>query len=265
MRTFGIISEGPSDQIIIENILVGYFNDLDLPEKIRFLQPMHDATDDRKHGGWLNVFEYCKSQYFIEALEQNDYLIIQIDTDSCEEVNFDVSRRNAHGEVRTPKEMISKVVEKFEELFSANHAEKFYLFKERILFAICVEEIECWLLPLYHTDKNRSRTYGCIQKLNPRIEAKFGVFIDKGNKSVALPHYDKFSRAFIKRKTIDSVYDDNISLKVFLDSLAKVDLNYFPTELIATFAVYFLQIKQQLYEKINARCFDVCSHPFICT
>ncbi len=223
MSTFGIISEGPSDQIVIENILCGYFSNPDLI--VRHLQPMHDATDSdsRKYGGWMRVFEYCRSQYIIEALEQNDYLIIQIDTDCCEEKHFGVSRRDASGKDRTPEEIIKSVAEKFEDLFSTTHGENFAHFKHRLLFAICVEELECWLLPLYHNDKIKASIRSCIAKLNPKLEAAFGVYIDKSNKSPVLRHYDRFSRPFLKRKTIDAIYDHNVSLKVFFDVLGKIE------------------------------------------
>jgi hypothetical protein len=226
MSTFGIISEGPSDQIIIRNILVGYFSDPDI--SLQPLQPSTDATDIadiRGHGGWMNVFEYCKSDFIVGAFEQNDFVIIQIDTDSCEEINFDVSRRNADGSVSTPEEMIFKILAKFEQIFLSNHSDKYGIFKNRILYAICVEEIECWLLPLYHTDHKKEATFGCINKLNPRLQEEFKVYIDKSNKSVALPHYRKFAKPFSKRKNIDKIYNDNFSLKIFLDNINKVDVN----------------------------------------
>ena len=151
---------------------------------------------------------------------------MQIDTDVCEEKNYDVSRRHENGESRTPEDLIIKVIEKFDQLFIESHKEKYELFKNRIFFAISVEEIECWLLPLYHDDKTKSSaTNNCIHKLNPKLIDKFDKFIDKNNKSTALPHYDKFSRPFIKRKKIDDIYHANVSLKIFLDSLSKIELN----------------------------------------
>ena len=222
MNTFGIISEGPTDQIIIENILVGYFDDPDLSRNIRPLQPLNDATDKRGFGGWVNVFEYCKSDYFVEALEQNTYLIIQIDTDCCEEINYDVKKSKPTGERLTTEELVNAVIAKFESVLATQFGEEYPLFKHRILFAISVEEIECWLLPLYHDDKLREATNNCVHKLNPKLTAQFGRFIDKNNKSSALPHYGKFSRPFIKRKNIDKIYHHNVSLKLFLDSLGKI-------------------------------------------
>jgi hypothetical protein len=223
MHTFGIISEGPTDQIIIENILVGYFDDEDLPTHVRYLQPLHDASDKVAPGGWTRVFEYCNSDYLAEALEQNDYLIIQIDTDCCEEKNYDVRRMKHTGEMLSPEELIKKVIEKFEALFINKFRDEYQLFKQKLLFAISVEEIECWLLPLYPDDKTKGLTNNCIHKLNPKITEKFGKYIDKKNKAVSLPYYGKFSRPFIKRKNIDAIYHDNISLKIFLNSLARID------------------------------------------
>jgi len=226
VKTFGIISEGPTDQIIIENILVGYFNDYDLPARIKYLQPLNDATDDdiRKYGGWKNVFEYCQSDYLIDAFEQNDYIVIQIDTDCCEEKHYDISRRDESGDILSAEQLIKKVVEKFELVFTTSHQEKYQRFKDRLLFAICVEETECWLLPLYHDSKIKESTNNCIHKLNPVLTEKFGKYIDKNNKSAALPYYGKFSKGFIKRKMIDAIYHDNISLTVFLDGIGIIDM-----------------------------------------
>ena len=225
MPTFGIISEGPSDQIVIENILSGYFGDPNL--EVRHLQPLRDATDAsdiRKFGGWFKVFEYCQSQNIVDALEHNEYLIIQVDTDCCEEKHYDISRRHDSGRDRSPEEMIEKVLEKFQQLLEKHHGQQVDKFKNRLIFAICVEELECWLLPLYHKDKKRSATRNCINKLNPRLGEEFGVYIDKSNKSPVLRYYEKFSKPFLKRKNIDAICDDNVSLKIFLNKLQEIKL-----------------------------------------
>lgn len=63
MTTFGLITEGITDQEVITNILFGYYDnpDLDITE----LQPLKDETDSKKSanfGGWGNLLEYCKSK-----------------------------------------------------------------------------------------------------------------------------------------------------------------------------------------------------------
>ncbi len=156
MVKFGFITEGLTDQIVIEYILSGYFDtdDLDINE----LQPIRDETDKNRsenYGGWTLVFEYCKSDRFKQAFQFNDYIIIQIDTDVCEEKHYDVSKRNEDGKELEPVDLIHNVREKFkkeligEEFFNNN--------KEKIIFAISVHSIECWLLPLYFTDNRKAK------------------------------------------------------------------------------------------------------------
>ena len=74
MATFGLITEGKTDQIVIDNILAGYFNSRDID--INELQPLRDETDKNRSetfGGWYRVFEYCRSIRFKEAFQFNDY------------------------------------------------------------------------------------------------------------------------------------------------------------------------------------------------
>ena len=87
--TIGLVTEGISDQIIISNILYGYFNDDDL--LINELQPLRDETDKNKssnYGGWGNLIEYCKSEVFKTSFQLLEYVVIQIDTDICESYNI---------------------------------------------------------------------------------------------------------------------------------------------------------------------------------
>lgn len=227
MTTFGIISEGPTDQIVLENIVCGYFNDADLNENIHFIQPLRDNTDKygiAEQGGWFNVFEYCKSRRLLESFEQNDYIIIQIDTDRTEDKNYDVKKTNSEGIKYSPEELIGKVIEKFQQIFSMTFEEKYILFKNRIIYAICVEEIECWLLPLYYDDKTQSATNNCIYKLNEKIKNEFGFYIDPENKSKRGKEYDKLSISYSKNKILLASYKKNISLKVFIESLVSLNI-----------------------------------------
>lgn len=226
MKTFGIIAEGPTDQIVIQNILVGFFDEPDLTTSIRNLQPLKDHTDQMvSKGGWLNVFEYCKSQYFLDALIQNDYLIIQIDSDVCEQTHFDVSRRTAEGTPKSDDLLINDIRQRFEQAFIETFGqEKYDLFKNRIIYAICLEEIECWLLPIYFTDKTKSATNNCAHKLNPKLKEKFDVYIDENNKSNMTPNYWKFSRPYSKNKILMSNAEHNPSLSIFINTLKEKNI-----------------------------------------
>jgi len=85
MTTFGLIAEGITDQVVIENILIGYFNNPDIV--VNPLLPLRDETDKNRienYSNWLKVFDYCASSKLKEAFQFSDYLIIQVDTDTSE-------------------------------------------------------------------------------------------------------------------------------------------------------------------------------------
>ena len=56
---FGIIAEGPTDQTVIENILLGYFEDQVDDLAINHVQPPRPLTETP--GGWGHVFK-CLEQ-----------------------------------------------------------------------------------------------------------------------------------------------------------------------------------------------------------
>lgn len=227
MITFGIISEGPTDQIVLENILCGYFSNANLNENIHFIQPFRDNTDKygaADQGGWFNVFEYCMSKRLLESFEQNDYIIIQVDTDRSEDKNFDVRKTNEEGIRYTPEELIGKVIEKFQQIFVTAFEEKHNLFQNRIIYAICVEEIECWLLPLFYDDRIQNATNNCIRRLNNVISDSLGFYIDRNNKNNRGKEYDKLSKGYLKNKILMANYRNNVSLKVFIGSLGLLNI-----------------------------------------
>ncbi len=72
--TFGLIAEGLTDQIVLKNILFGYFKDPDLI--VKNLQPI-DSTDEdddaRKFGGWYKVLKYCQDGDLLSDLVFTDF------------------------------------------------------------------------------------------------------------------------------------------------------------------------------------------------
>ena len=55
MPTFGVIAEGPTDQTVIENILLGYFEEHEDEIDVRFVQPPRPLSEDP--AGWGLVFK----------------------------------------------------------------------------------------------------------------------------------------------------------------------------------------------------------------
>ncbi|MEG4306788.1 phage tail protein [Microcoleus sp. D3_18a_C4] len=212
MISFGLITEGLTDQIVIENILAGYFKSLDLD--VEPLQPERDKDNENKsqHGGWTLVFDYCKSKDFRESFQFIDYIIIQIDTDVSEDYN--IAHQDENGEF-TPQQLIAKVIDKFrdgigEDFYSTN--------QQKIIFAISVHSIECWLLPLYFTDKQKkAKCKNCLNTLNYELSKQHKFTIDKNAKNPE--YYREIAKQYGKHKVLKKHYQDNPSLKFFIEEI----------------------------------------------
>jgi len=216
MTTFGLITEGKTDQIVIENILAGYFDDPDI--MVNWLLPLRDETDRHRvenYSNWYKVFEYCKSPKFKEALQFNNYIIVQIDTDVSEEKHYDISKYE-NGQELEPEELVARVAEKFRGLIG----EDFCLRNtEKIIFAISVHSTECWLLPLYLDKKKSGKTKGCLEALNRQMQKTEKSVIDGKRKNPEI--YEKISKEYCKHKTLMKYYQNNPSLKIFIDEIKK--------------------------------------------
>lgn len=219
MVRFGLVGEGITDQIVLENILGGYFNTADIV--VDALQPTRDATDDNKmsnSGNWHKVMTYCESENFREALVVNGeeyYIIIQIDTDifSGDSVGepYKVATRNEQGELSS-EEILDNVVTKLVELIGEDFYEQH---QTQIIFAVSVREIECWLLPLYYQDKKREKVAGCLDTLNKALQKKERFTI-----STKDPNYYRIcSKGYRKQKTLFKSYQYNPSFAYFIQQL----------------------------------------------
>jgi hypothetical protein len=213
MTNFGLITEGLTDQIVIESILAGYFNNPDID--IRPLQPERDKDDENKshnYGGWSQVFAYCESNNFKEAFQFIDYIIIQIDPDVSEDYN--IAKQDENGEF-TPQQLIAKVIEKFrdgigEDFYNTN--------QQKIIFAISVHSIECWLLPLYYTDKQKkAKCKNCLNTLNYELSQQHKFTIDKNAKNPE--YYREIAKQYGKHKVLMKHYQDHPSLKIFIEEI----------------------------------------------
>ena len=91
----------------------------------------------------------------------------------------------------------------------------------KIIFAVAVHSIECWLLPLYCKDRKRAKMLNCLTILNQQL-AKINkrLLINPQKKSPRI--YDKISRPYIKRRVLKQHYAANLSLKLFVEKLEDV-------------------------------------------
>jgi hypothetical protein len=217
MASFMLITEGPTDQEALKTMLTGYYGE---EQDFPFLRPRRDATDESKQegrGGWEMVFEHCENGDDLrDDLVFNDYLVIQIDTDVGEERNFGVPL-TAGGEDRLEAEIIRDVCQ----LIIAKLGEDFYEeFQDRIIFAIAVHSLECWLLPLHITKpakdaaKKSSQTKSCADRLKKYFENYGGMIYKKD-----VPTYRKLARGFLDKANIELARKRNVSFNAFISSL----------------------------------------------
>jgi hypothetical protein len=212
MSSFALVTEGLTDQIALETILLGYYSDDDL--EVRPLQPMRDVTDLSRQGsfgGWELVLEYClRTDILNEALAFNDYLIFQIDTDCAEHKNFGVALTDG-GADRSATEVIKDVREI---LIQKIGLELFEEQKHRIFFAIAIHSLECWLLPLHASDaRSAKKTKACEAHLTRALQRKDVLYAKDAD------CYEKLVKGYSKRETIDLHRSKSESFDIFLRSL----------------------------------------------
>lgn len=202
MRTVGLICEGVSEINIMTRILSKYLND----EVI--VNPIEPETKTENgflvqngYGGWQQVLAHCNDETVEKILEFNDYLLIQIDTDASIQKGYDVAPQDESGKTKD----VAVFYQDVKNRLLANIREEVQArYEGRILFAICMNELECWLLPLYYSNSNRCRTNNCLYALNQALGKKnIGGIPEKDkNSAYARNVYHKILKNFKNKKTI---------------------------------------------------------------
>jgi hypothetical protein len=210
--TFGVIAEGPTDQTVIENILLGYFQDQEDEPDVRYVQPPRPLTETP--AGWGHVFKSLERKDYEGALQYNDYLVIHIDTDVQEEPGYGVPRREGGKPLSVP-ELVSRVIARLKRDIDA----AFYQANShRILFAIAVDSIECWLLPLLYGDPKAAKTTGCLESANRTLRKADRKALSAGEEKF-IRAYEEASGGYRKRKTLMQLRNKNPSLGLFIQRL----------------------------------------------
>jgi len=216
---FACVAEGATDLAVLEAILSGYFGDADGDFiKVEPLSPLLDASNKQQKGGggWTKVFHYCQSQPFQTAFQAHDFIVIQIDTDCAHEWHF--NERKLRLDFTPTKEMtVLEVMEiartKFETLFKAAFGNEFLAENQaKIIYAISVNSIECWLLPanvkLLKLKTDKSKIKNCFEALQLNKE-----------KDKNYTKYGELAAAFLNQDKLHKFAKENESLAGFIDEL----------------------------------------------
>ena len=212
MAKFGLITEGITDQIVIENILCGFYKNYeDLDEEIIPLEPPRDETDKQQAysdfgTGWSAIFSYLSEKRFRDDVLNSEYIIIQIDTDIADDIKCDKTQ-SVDDIISCLRAKIIDEIDKNDSFYKEN--------RDKIIFAISIHSLECWILPIY-SQKNEV-IHKCFDKLKievPKVSKKLKV-----NKTYS--DYDKLSRIFVKHKELMKLKSKNKSFEIFIDNLPK--------------------------------------------
>lgn len=219
MANIGLVCEGVSEINVMTRIISKYLGD-----EI-FVNPIEPETKRENgvlvqngYGGWQQVLSHCNDETVERILEYNDYLIIQIDTDASIQTGYDVKPHDNEGKQKTVEVFYQDVKERLLKDISPEIQEKY---EGRIIFAICMNEIECWLLPLFYSDNNRCKMNNCIYTLNQALGKKNigGIPDTDKNSPNARNVYNKILKNFKNKKTIHDCaqyhYDFNELIKQF--------------------------------------------------
>ncbi|MFY9260539.1 MAG: hypothetical protein WAO71_08540 [Gallionella sp.] len=208
MLTFAFVTEGITDQAVLENILYGIFGD---EIKIKPLTPLMSAGN-KPDGGWERLFGYCQSEKFRDFLRSeyctgDEFIIVQIDTDTAEHPNFGVAIN------RPPIEIIADV----KQLIVQKIGNDFYQqYQAQILIAVAVHSTECWLLPLYVSGKMGEQVMNCHDRLSRALNKK-GDDASKNHQN-----YERLSKDFRNNETLLKAAKRNESLNDFVTQLQNV-------------------------------------------
>lgn len=218
MHDFALVTEGPTDHGILKNVLIGFFKDQREPD-IHREHP--DPQAEKQYGGWTLVLQYLRQKKFQQAFQLNQFLIVQVDTDVCEESGFDVPRQDAHGPLELT-DFVAKVVGRLKVEIGADD---FAIYGDRFVFAIGVDQLECWVLPLWYNGSKGEQTVHCVERLGgcsqlrDALDRKNYQWIRKEKKDPL--SYEVASRGYRNTGVLHSQGPRSPSLAIFLEELKR--------------------------------------------
>ena len=224
MATMSLICEGVSEIKILTYIINRYLGDDIVVNPIQpSLKSINGMQKQAVEGGWLQVLNHCSDDTVKNIMAANDYLVIQIDTDACIQANYDVDIYDADHK-KVPNDILyERVCDRLQRDISADVLNKYL---NRIFFAICFNETECWLLPLYYENdaKKRCAVSNCIYILNQKLQNEgLGIPEDKKNSPEAVKTYQQILKR-MKKKDIPKIAQYNFGFQKFIQQLDSINL-----------------------------------------
>ena len=221
MTTFALITEGITDQIMIEYILNGLIKDE------VFINPIHpprDANNDckvakGKFSNWESVIQFLKSQEILTAIQNtnSDFVVIQIDTDMGEHKNFGLDLHDENRKYKPILTIVEECIEKLKQSLPSNFPRDKL---GKLLFAIPVLSTECWILSLRHFI-NKNKGYEHNNDTIKNCEDDLTQFLERQDSSFEkkCEVFKVLCKDFRKRKNIESVAQRTPCLQHFVNQV----------------------------------------------
>ncbi|WP_122418282.1 hypothetical protein [Pseudomonas viridiflava] len=213
MPSFALISEGITDQVVIEAVLHAVYKGSSSDDglSVTHLQPTRDATDYSRQdkndfGGWQQVLEHCSlSEHLYEAIALNDFVIIHIDSDICWHDSINIDPNQISMELISSIELL--ILSKIDGSFLKMH-------RDKIILAVAIHSTECWVIPFYSSvEADRNKINSC--------EAKLAEILAK-NKIIFKKDYNCFmslAKPLRKKKHLEDAMACSPSLSHFVSAL----------------------------------------------
>lgn len=215
---FNIVAEGNTDFRVLRIIIESIIDDA----VVNVLVPSVDAYSHKTVGraGWENVVDYLKSNLIVDALDYSDYLVIQIDTDECEHINYNacsitLAEENMELFYETIK---SKIIE----WINSYCPDTYEQYQDKIIFAICIHSLECWLLGLYvkQNELSRIKIHSGFDHLNRALSRHSLCLSETKDPN----QYEYIARPFRKRKNHGNPRSYSYSLDRFIYTLESLEV-----------------------------------------
>lgn len=212
----GIIAEGFADIIVVKSVLRALIG-IEMSE-MQSIRPVEvfDETDlaDLNFSNWQLVLESCKDENlissFFDLLDGEALLVVHIDTAERGEVGYDIPepQRTGHPDWKEYSSVLrDNVRQKLKQLIPER-------FREKVAYAIAVEETDAWLIPLF--DNTQNRDTASHVKAKETLKATISG-LKKNSKYIDTKHnnldYANMSEEF--RKELKTARRRNESLNLF--------------------------------------------------
>jgi len=212
----GLITEGPTDIAMLENILSSYI-DIDDEHSCLPLQPVLDATSlaQMSGGGWTNVINYLNSDDFAQAILNFDLIIIQLDSDISDNTPINVTHYDSDGVKKDVDQLCNELQNKLELLIHVDNQEIYSMNANKCVWCLSVSSIECWIY--HHIDtQGKALTVKTLVNCERKIAQKYGA-IEKTYRK-----YQQVTESLSRKDKIETLRSKDISFHRFVARLDDV-------------------------------------------